>query len=572
LAGQDAYLTLLSLGFVVPPLRSSLLFFAAMAAWGQNSGLIPILNQELQRNFTILQQKADPPPYFLGYSVVDEETDGVEASMGSLTETTHSHQRYLDVTVRVGTHHLDNYHSINGDHPRFGSATLIPIDDVPNAIKRLVWQATDHTYRAAAQRLLQIKTNQQITLSEDKSDDFSEEEPSVYIENPPHYEFPAVEWAERARKLSAEFANYPEILNSQVLVVAQREIKYLVTSEGTKIEQGRTTAQIIINAQAKAPDGMDLQLGDNFETDDPAKLPKDSEIRASIQKVAKNLTALIHAPVVDPYVGPAILSGYASGVFFHEIFGHRVEGQRLKDENDGQTFLKKINQPVLPDFLSVIFDPTRKYIDGTFLNGSYAYDDQGVKARPVTVVDRGILKTFLMSRSPIQGFPHSNGHGRRQVGHEMGSRQSNLIVESTKTVSDAQLKEMLRDELKKENKPWGLYFAKVTGGYTLTSRNSLQAYTVIPLLVYRVYADGRPDELVRGVDIVGTPLTSFSKIVATSDKSEVFNGICGAESGNVPVSAVAPAMLISEIEIQRKPHSQEGPPFLPRPPTEGEGQ
>jgi predicted Zn-dependent protease len=205
------------------------------------------------------------------------------------------------------------------------------------------------------------------------------------------------------------------------------------------------------------------------------------------------------------------------------------------------------------------------------LNGYYEYDDEGVKARKVTLVDEGVLKTFLMSRSPVDGFPNSNGHGRRSPGNEIVSRQSNLIVESSKAMSDAELRAQLIEEVKRQNKPYGLYFDQVTGGYTTTGRQGLQAFTVMPLVVYRVFADGRPDQMIRGVDIVGTPLASFGKITATSDKSEVFNGICGAESGNVPVSAISPALLVSEIEVQRKERSQDRPPFLPRP-TAGAGE
>ncbi len=257
---------------------------------------------------------------------------------------------------------------------------------------------------------------------------------------------------------------------------------------------------------------------ESFEADDPAKLPKDAQILAAVERAGANLSSLLRAPPSDPFVGPAILSGRAAGVFFHEIFGHRVEGHRQKDESEGQTFTKSVGQPVLPEFLSVVFDPTRTEFQGTSLNGSYLYDDEGVKARPVTVVDNGILKTFLMSRSPIQGFPQSNGHGRRAAGAEVVSRQSNLFVESSKKVSDAELRKMLIAEVKRQGKPYGLFFDQVTGGYTTTARRGLQAFTVIPLVVYRVYPDGRPDELIRGVDIVGTPLASFAKIMATSDK------------------------------------------------------
>jgi len=183
----------------------------------------------------------------------------------------------------------------------------------------------------------------------------------------------------------------------------------------------------------------------------------------------------------------------------------------------------------------------------------------------VNVVEDGVLKTFLLARSPVLNFDKSNGHGRRAPGYEVLSRQSNLIVESANRVPEAKLREMLRAEIRQQNKPYGLYFEEVTGGYTTTRRAGLQAFTVIPIVVYRVYADGRPDELVRGVDIVGTPLASFEKILATSDRTEVFNGYCGAESGNVPVAAVAPALLVSEIETQRKEKSADRPPLLPRP-------
>jgi TldD protein len=548
-------------------LSCTLFVLATGVAWPQTSPLVRILDEELQRNFVALKQKGDPPPYYMSYAVSEQENQTVSAAMGAVLAQNKGHARFFDISVRVGSPKLDNYHRIRGDQGHFTSGVQIAVEDGADAIKRRAWLETDRAYNAAAQRLIQIKTNQQVKLAqEDDSDDFSSEPPATFNETPPSMKFNSAEWASRLRKLSSEFSRYPSVLNSNVTVSIRHETKYFVNTEGSKIQQGRNIAQIIVAAQAKASDGMDLALGETFEADDPAHLPNEDAIRKAIDKTGEQLTALLHAPVVDPYVGPAILSGHAAGVFFHEIFGHRVEGHRQKDDAEGQTFTKSVNGPVLPAFLSVIFDPTRRSLNGTYLNGAYSYDDEGVKARPVTVVDHGILKTFLLSRSPIKGFPNSNGHGRRQPGAEVVSRQSNLIVESANSVPEAKLREMLRDELKKQNKPWGLYFSRVTGGYTLTGRRGLQAFTVMPLVVYRVYADGRPDELVRGVDIVGTPLASFAKIMATSNRQEVFNGICGAESGSVPVSAVAPAMLISEIEIQRKDRSQDRPPLLPRPP------
>ena len=531
--------------------------------------LLDILSDELQRNFSVLKQKADPPPYYMSYAVTEADTQIFNASLGALTGQRIGHLRYLDVTVRVGSPKLDNYHIVNGQRARFTSGSVIALEDVPDAIRQKVWLETDRTYRLASRRLIEIKSAAQSKVKqEDDSDDFSIEPPSVHEEQPARPHNPDEEWKGHLRKWSAQLGSAAGVLNSNITLVVERETKYLVSTEGTRLLHGRTFANISITAQGKASDGMDLSAMQDFQGSDLDRLPKPEVIEAAVTRVSTDLGNLLRAPTVEPFIGPAILSGRAAGVFFHEIFGHRIEGHRQKDEAEGQTFTKAVGTAVLPTFLSVVFDPTRKAMESIDLNGTYSYDDEGVKAGPVTVVDNGILKTFLMSRSPIHGFDHSNGHGRRQPGAEVVSRQSNLIVESKSTVPDARLREMLLAEVKRQRKPYGLFFQQVTGGYTLTQRRGLQAYTVIPLIVYRIYPDGHPDELVRGADIVGTPLSSFAKILVTSDKPDVFNGYCGAESGQIPVSAISPALLVSEIEIQKKDHSRDRPPLLSAPTEE----
>lgn len=531
-----------------------------------HAALLDILETELQRNFQGLA-KADPAPYFMAYSVVEQDSLLLAATRGALLTNTRSRQRVFDTTVRVGSYKLDNYHSVRGERVDFTAGNSVPIEDKPAAIRRQLWSDTDRHYRLAAQRYINLKTSTQVALQgSDASDDFSREEPSRY--SGPLASLPSIPdlWAARVRNWSAALAAHSGVLSSSVSVFFMAENKYFVNTEGSRLQHGRNFARIMISAMGRAPDGMDVSTSESFEAQDPSRLPPEAEVTAAVNRVGRELTALINAPLVEPFVGPAILSGRASGVFFHEIFGHRIEGHRQKDDTDGQTFTKSVGRPVLPAFLSVLFDPTRKSYAGVDLNGSYEYDDEGVKARPVVAVEKGILKAFLMSRSPIAGFPNSNGHGRRQPGLEVVSRQSNLIVESTHQVPESKLREMLIAEVKRQNKPYGLYFKHVTGGFTFTGRRGLQAFKVIPLVVYRVYPDGRPDELVRGVDIVGTPLASFSKILATGDKPEVFNGYCGAESGNVPVSAVSPAILVSEIEIQKKEKGNDRPPLLSPPP------
>ena len=550
--------------------RLALLCLAAIAAVAQTPAYKPVLLdtmvQELNRNFTVLKEKADPPPYFLSYEVTEVEYSSVSGTLGVLSSTNGGKSRTLDVSVRVGTPKLDNYRRIRGDRGQFTSGALLSSEDVPNAIARRLWLETDRAYRTAAERFIRIKTNTQVKVAaEDDSDDFSVEKPEKSETAAPTLAFNRAEWEARIRKISARFRNYPRILTSHVGISAQTDTRYIVNTEGARIRHGRGYARFSVSASAKAADGTDLNSFETFEALDAAGLPDEQKLLASVDKVANEVTSLLKAPEAEPFVGPAIFSGRAAGVFFHEIFGHRIEGHRQKDESEGQTFTKSVGTKVLPDFLTVVFDPTRRQINGIDLNGWYDFDDEGIRGKRVTAVEQGVLRTFLMSRSPIRGFEGSNGHGRRQPGLEVVSRQSNLIVESSKAVPDDQLRQMLIGEIKRQNKPYGLFFRDITGGYTTTGRGGLQAFKVIPVIVYRVFADGRPDELVRGADIVGTPLASFSKILATGNKAEIFNGYCGAESGSVPVSAVSPSLLVSEIEIEKKAKSNDRPPILPEP-------
>ena len=279
---------------------------------------------------------------------------------------------------------------------------------------------------------------------------------------------------------------------------------------------------------------MDLFRVETFEADELAHLPDQKSLEDKALAMAKNLVALRTAPITEPFNGPAILSGRASAVFFHEVLGHRLEGQRQRGDEEGQTFTKLLGKPIVPSFISVADDPTLTNFDGHPLSGHYSYDDEGQAARRVELIKDGVLETFLMSRLPIASFSTSNGHGRAESGHMPTGRQGNLIVTSSKTVTDAELRQMLIAEAKKQGKPYGLYFEDISSGFAVTTRRSPQAFSVIPLVVYRIYVDGRPDELVRGVSIVGTPQAALNRILATNDKPDIFNGICGAESGQIP--------------------------------------
>ncbi len=371
-------------------------------------------------------------------------------------------------------------------------------------------------------------------------------------------------WEDKIRRYTAPFARHGDIYAARAGLSAEVQTRWYVNSEGTLLQTSRPSYRIVINASTKAADGMDLPRYETFFAFRLQDLPSDEVVLARVARVIEDLEALRTAPLVDPYTGPAILSGRAAGVFFHEIFGHRIEGHRQKKAEEGQTFKKKLGEEVLPPTFSVYSDPTLDHIGPTSLGGYYLYDDEGVKARRVNLVEDGVLKAFLMARMPIEGFPESNGHGRKQVGSAAVSRQANLVVEAAQPVSRAALKQRLVELVKEQQKPFGLFFDDIQGGFTSTGRLTPNAFNVLPIMVYRIYPDGR-EELVRGVDLIGTPLTTFSKIVAADDAPDVFNGVCGAESGWVPVSAVSPGLLLSQIEVQKKDKAQERLPVLPAP-------
>jgi predicted Zn-dependent protease len=536
------------------------------------AAVMTILEAELQRNLEVLKRQPTPA-YYASYTVNDSRTTQILASFGAIDRSDETRQRFATVEVRVGDYQLDNTHPIRGDaranSPRLVQVTL-PLSDDEKPIKLALWRATDRSYKQASEALTRVRTNVAAKVQdENPAPDFSREKEQEHRGATASYTLDARAWEAKLRRVSAVFSEDPLVLRSQVSLAVESDNRYYINSEGAHIATGEVGCRIFLQGVTKADDGMELPLYTSYFATTPEGLPDEKQLVAEARAMVSLLARLRKAPLVEPFSGPAILSGRAAGVFFHEIFGHRVEGNRQRNPDDGQTFSKRVGQPVLPGFLSVAFDPTVKKTGDTELMGHYDYDDQGVKAQRVTVVDKGVLKTFLLDRAPLKDFPQSNGHGRAEPGFLPVSRQSNMQVESTRAVSRDELMNQLRDEARKQGKHFGLYFDNIEGGFTTTGRGSANAFNVLPNVVYRIYTDGREPELVRGVDLIGTPLAAFGKIIATDDRVEVFNGVCGAESGGVPVSASSPGLLVGEVEVQKKAQSQEVPPILPAPPAKG---
>ncbi|HET8924340.1 MAG TPA: metallopeptidase TldD-related protein [Candidatus Acidoferrum sp.] len=560
-------LCVLNLFAILGPGTVQLAQAAPPDAPGKRTPLLAALQAELDRSWKALSA-LDPPGYYLGYTVTETQRVDVSGSNGALLNSNEARNRWLEVSVRTGDYKLDNTHKVGERQMQSGGpGEPVPIDDDAEVLRRAIWLETDKQYRAASEALIKIKTGKEVKVEtvEGRAPDFSKEQPHVYIDAPVSISVDRKPWEEKARAYTKAFRDSTAIINSIVTFSAQAQNTFQVTSEGTQLQFGQIRYRLELFIQGKAPDGMDIDRYYNFDWVDVKDTPDDKAVYAAEATMRKELEGLVAASINDPTVGPALLTGRAAAVFFHEVFGHRAEGHRQKDVTEGQTFSKKVGEQILPDFLSITDDTTMKKLGTQDLLGYFQFDDEGVPAQRVTLVDHGVLKNFEMSRSPLVGFPHSNGHGRRQLGATPVSRQGNLIVQSSKTVTNAELRAKLIELIKAQGKPYGLLIDDIAGGFTFTGRGQPQAFQVLPLVVYKVFFDGRPDELVRGVDIVGTPLAALTKIVATGDSTEVFNGYCGAESGSVPVSAASPAILTSELEVQKKESSTDRPPILPPP-------
>lgn len=533
------------------------------------SAVLEAMRLELSRSMESFK-KQPLPPYFLSHEITETHSVSVQGAFGTISAIHEGRVRQLNIDLRVGDPSFDSTHPIRGGLPFFDfadqfSMVQVPLENNANAIRRVLWYETDQKYKKALEHYTLAKANAEVKVApEDASGDFSKEPAEKYTEAPVGIQLERSVWEQKIRNYTAPFARSSDIYEGEASLSAEGVTRWYTNSDGSELQTSSVYYRLLLYAYTKAEDGMELPRYESFVAFKPEDLPDDATILKAVDKMIADLQALKKTPIVEPYTGPAILSGRASGVFFHEVFGHRIEGHRQKNENEAQTFKKKIGEKILPPSFSVYFDPTLQRLGSTELAGYYLYDDEGVKARRVDVVKNGVFENFLMSRSPIAGFDHSNGHGRGQPGLRAIARQSNLVVATSKPVSHDELKKMLIEQIKQQNKPFGLMFDDIEGGFTITQRFIPNAFNVIPVMVYRVYPDGR-EELVRGVDLIGTPLTVFSKILAADDNVQTFNGVCGAESGWVPVSASSPDILISQIEVQKKEKSQERAPILPAP-------
>lgn len=561
---RNLYLFILILGLFFSLTKASV--SAVQAKDRSDYIVLQAMEDELMRSLEKLKLEGYETPYFISYQIKDNEYYSIKGKYGAIASSENDRIRRLFVDVRVGNYDFDNsIRGRSGGGAPFHDASDVPVDNDPDAIRAALWQATDLAYKGALTQYFNKKANNVREIKDTNSKSFTREKSHNYYGPELNLTFNPGEWKDKIREISSVYKNYKELTNADIVITAQKETVYFINTEGTSYIRDEVLYSIDAQVTTRAEDGKVISNYRNLYYVSPKQIPSVKEIKAIVNEMVEETLVMRSAEVLSPVSVPALLEPEAAGVVFHEAIGHRLEGERQIDDSEGQTFKEKVGEEIIPTFLSIIDDPSMKNFNGTHLMGYYPFDDQGVPGERVVLVEKGILRNFLLSRTPVNGFERSNGHGRASYGRAPIARMSNTIIESDTEYSKEKLKELLIEEVKRQNKPFGLLIKRMKGGETNTSSYNFQAYRATPVAIYKVDPKTGEETPVRDVEIVGTPLVSINKIIATGDDYSVFNGFCGAESGYIPVSTVAPSILVSEIELQRKSSKKEKLPLLPPP-------
>ena len=515
--------------------------------------LVNILRNEAQFYLDKLKDREEPA-YFISFRVVDEKQTFLSSEFG-LSSSRTLHKRSLTPHVRVGNRQTDNY-SKDYVFYNFSHSFDLPLDsDNEYAIKEAIWTGMKKQYKEGKEAYQKYMTSRKTNKSDlDTIPSFAQAPTEIYYEKPYSEKETAIDeiyFKKYLNDVSRIFKEYEELTTGNAALDYRIVRTTIVNTEGTVVAQNRKSFVVTMQATAKADDGTDCTLNESFFAYSADKLPNKAEMEEKARDLANRVMALSKAPVADAYAGPAILSGKAAAVLFHEVLGHRLEATRSEFINNNLAGFQ--DKQMTSSSIQLYMDPTLKTYKGRDLDGFYLYDDEGVKAQRVQCIENGCLKQYLTSRTPAGEFNTSNGHARAEAGKNPSPRQSNLIVETTEPYSEAELREMLIAELKHQGKEYGYFFRNVDGGFTNRgSFRNTNLFNVNPTEVYKVFADGRKDQLVRGVTLIGTPLTVFTNIKAAGGESQVFSGYCGSVSGKVPVSGTSPYIYVSLIETQGK--------------------
>lgn len=497
-----------------------------------------------------------PPLYHLSHLIRDEERLRLEARFGSLCRDRHERRRNCFTDVRVGSPRRDQISegglSENSREEESYRYVDIPIGPDDDAFRHALWHLTDARMREAEDAWLRKRAHELTYLDPHPGlgamETLSRREDLRFARLP---EIDPVRWRRYVVNASRVPKEHPLVKSSHVSLQVEHQTRIYVSDEGVRRIDRHSYWSLECELWLLSKRGDGLPLAIEINVCDPEELPSPRALAKQIRERIALLERLAAAPVVRSYSGPVLLEPVPAGLLIHEALGHRLEGNRLLSPGEGQTFRDSLGEKVLPGFLTVRDDPRLREFEGKSLLGHYRFDDEGVDAQDARLIEGGELRGFLTSRIPISKRHRSNGHGRARHHERPVSRMAVTIVETSNGYSDAELRERLLQEVKRQKLPYGIRILQASGGETTTESYDFQAFLGEINVASRVYPDGR-EELIRGVNFVGTPLNAIRGILAAGDRSELDNGWCGAESGYVPVSTISPALLVRHLELQSK--------------------
>src|SRR6266850_111363 len=521
---------------------------AAHAA-AKGDGLLEALLTELDRSKAQLKMDQVQPPYYIEYRVNEVDDFSAEATFGAVRESQHVHLRVLRVVVRIGDYQQDSYFG-RGQ----GETSYLPLDNDPLAVRHQIWLATDEAYKAAGQALAEKQAAlKQFSAETNPVDDFAKAPPVIAVEPTVTLKIDEAAWRKTLEDVTSLYKQYPDVQSVTASARFSAINEYLVNSEGTVTRNGKTTYFVQLNSSAQAADGMRLGRSPAYMVARPEELPSHDALMGEAKKMLETVVALRQAPIVEEeYRGPVLFAADAADDIVSSLIGQNLLGQKPQLGKPNRTtgaFATSYKTRVLPNFLSVVDDPTLKVFQGKSLVGSYAVDSEGVKAKAVKAIENGMLANYLIGRQPIRDFSTSNGHGRAAPGNFPGPSLGVLLVKSSEAQSPEELKKKVIQMVTDQGKDYGYRVE------TLGPGNA-------PRLLYRVYAKDGHEELVRGAVFSELDLRAVrSDLIAVGDDPLVSN-----RAGGAPTTIISPSLLFGELEVKRADTSKDKLPDYPPPP------
>jgi predicted Zn-dependent protease len=522
---------------------------AAARAAAKGDGLLEALLIELDRSKAQLKMDQVQPPYYIEYRVSEVDDFGAEAAFGAVRENQHVHVRVLRVVVRIGDYQQDSYFG-RGQ----GETTILPLDDDPIALRRQIWLATDSAYKAAGQALAEKQAAlKQFNADPNPVDDFAKAPPVIAVEPTVTLKMDEAAWRKALEDVTSLYKQYPDMQSVTASARFSAINEYLVTSEGTVTRNGKTTYFVQLNGSAQAADGMRLGRSPAYMVARPEELPSRDALIADAKTMLQTVAALRQAPIVEEeYRGPVLFAADAADDIVASLIGQNVLGRKPQLGKPNRTtgpFATSYKTRVLPNFLTLVDDPTMKDFQGKSVVGNYAVDSEGVKSQAVNVIENGVLTNYLVGRQPIRDFLASNGHGRAAPGSFPAPSLGVLLLKSSEAQSPDSLKQKVIQMVKNQDKPYGYRVD------TLGPANS-------PRLLYRVYAKDGHEELVRGAVFNELDIRAIrNDLIAVGNDPLVSN-----RSGGAPTTIICPSLLFGELEVKRADTSKDKLPDYPPPP------